>query len=68
MPEAGTEQFRSVEEYRRAVDGFYGICGLILFSFAKSELDLKNQIIRDFIARTVMMVRAVMSLWDLNDF
>jgi len=68
MPKAGPEQFRSIDEYRRAVAAFYGVCGLILLAFGKHDLDLKNFIIRNLVARTATMVRGVMNLWDLNDF
>ena len=68
MPKAGPEQFRSIEEYRTAAAAFYGVCGLILLAFENYNLDLKNFIIRNFVARTAVMVRGVMKLWDLKDF
>ncbi len=69
MPKAGPVQFRSVEEYRTAVVTFREVCALILFSLAKeNDLDLKNRIIRNFVARTSMMVGGIMKLWDSDDF
>ncbi len=68
MPKAGSEQFRSTDEYRVALAAFHEVCRLILLAFAKYDLDLKNLILRNFVARTAMMVRGVMHLWDLKDF
>jgi hypothetical protein len=62
------KKYRSIEEYQLAVDGFHGFCGLLLFAFAKYSLSTKDLIIRNFIARTDVMVRAVMSLWHISDF
>lgn len=68
MPNSDVEQFRSVEEYRRVIDAFHAVCRLILLSFAKHDLDFKNLMIRDFVARTAMTIRGVMSLWDLSNY
>ncbi len=68
MPKFEPQDYRSIEEYRLAILGFHGFCGLLLFAFAKHSLTTKDLIIRNFIARTDVMVRAVMSLWDISDF
>ena len=68
MPKFEDEEYRSVEEYRLAVAAFHGVVGLLLFGFAKQDCDRKNILIRNFIARTDMMVRGVLQLWDIGDF
>jgi hypothetical protein len=60
--------YRSVEEYDLAVGGFHGFCGLVLYAFASHPCDTKDVIIRNFVARTDMMVRGVLQLWTLSDF
>lgn len=61
-------EYRSDEEYRLAVDGFHGFCGMLLFKFAKYPCDTKDVIIRNFIALTDTMVRGVMQLWSISDY
>ena len=68
MPKFEDREYRSIEEYRIAVDAFHGFCTLLLFSFAKRDCDIKDTIVRNFVARTDMMVRGVLRLWDIADF
>ena len=60
-------EYRTFEEFRLLVDGFHVFCGLLLFAFAKNECSTKDIIIRNFIARTDTMVRAVMRLWEISE-
>ena len=50
------------------METFHAISGGLLFEFARQKLDNRNLIIRNFIARTDMMVRAVFRLWELQDY
>ncbi len=67
MPKFSPNEYRTAEEYRRATESFAGLSGLLLFGFARHPLGKKNLIIQNFIARTIMMVRSVMTLWDLGN-
>lgn len=49
------------------VESFHGVSGMILFSFAKHELSNKDQILRNFMARTDMMLKGVLALWNAGD-
>jgi len=68
MPKFEDREYRSVDEYRVAVGAFHDFCTLLLFAFAKRDCDIKDTIIRNFVARTDMMVRGVLRLWDIADF
>ena len=68
MPKFEDSEYRSIQEYRDAIDAFHGFCTLVLLAFAKHDCDIKDTIVRNFIARTDMMVRGVLRLWDIADF
>ncbi len=68
MPKFDPDHYLAVETYNEAVLALHGICGLILFEFAREERGTRDLIIRNFIARTDMMVRAVFRLWELPDY
>lgn len=68
MTKFDPEQYLPVESYADALGAFHAISGIILFEFARQELGERDVIIRNFIARTDMMVRAVFRLWDLQDY
>ncbi len=68
MPKAEPSEFRTDEEYRFATETFARLTGHFLFQFARHPLDKKNTILQNFVARTIMMVRGIRSLWDIGDF
>ena len=71
MPKPDPNLYLPVETYAQAVQAFHGVCGIILFEFARRatpRASKRDVIIRNFIARTDMMVRAIMRLWDLEDY
>ncbi len=61
-------EYRSIEEYQMAIEGFHGFCGILLFDFAKHPCSTKDIIIRNFIARTDTMIRGIMQLWSISDY
>ena len=63
-----SDEYRSDDECLLAIDGFHGFCGMLLFEFARNNCEKKDIIIRNFIARTDMMVRGIMQLWGISDF
>lgn len=68
MPKFYPEHYLPVESYVEALEAFHGILGIILFQFAGEGRGRRDVIIRNFIARTDMMVRAVFRLWNLQDY
>lgn len=62
------EDYLPIESYEEGIDAFHGVCGMILFEFARRDSTTREAIIRNFVARTDTMVRAVLRLWQMNDF
>jgi hypothetical protein len=62
------KQYLAYDKYRLAADSLYAVSGMILFSFAKHNCDTKNLIIRNFIARSAMMLKAIFRLWEISDY
>src|SRR3954447_3699959 len=50
-----------------AAESFARLSGRLLFGFASHPPDTKNHILRNFIARTITMVRSVMALWEIGN-
>jgi hypothetical protein len=50
-----------------AAETFAVLTGQLLFGFGEGPGNVKNQIIKNFIARTIKAVRGVMVLWELDD-
>lgn len=56
------------EQRESLVGSFHRVSGMILFSFAKhDDLSPKDQILRNFVARTDMMLKGVLALWNAGD-
>lgn len=68
MPKFDAEHYLPVESYVEALGAFQAVSGILLFEFARQERGDRDVIIRNFIARADMMVRAVFRLWDLQDY
>jgi len=64
----GPKKYFNFEDYQRAADTFYAVCGMILFSFAKHKCDEKNIIIHNFVARAAMIIKAIIRLWEISDY
>ncbi len=62
------KSYLTLDEYRSAADSLYAVSGMILFSFAKHGGDIKNEIIRNFIARSAMMLKGTFKLWEISDY
>lgn len=62
------KKYLTFDEYRDGADSLYAVSGMILYSFAKHECDIKNQIIRNFIARSAMMLKGIFKLWEISDY
>jgi len=55
-------------EYRDGADSLYAVSAMILFSFGKHAVDTKDLIIRNFIARSAMMLKGIFKLWEISDY
>lgn len=68
MPKFEPKDYLPVERYEDALGTFHAIAGILLFEFAKDKRSKRDTIIRNFVARTDMMARAVFRLWELQDY
>lgn len=53
--------------YKDISNDIYALCGMLLFSFPMHDCSHKNQIIRNFIARSSTSLKSIMTLWELGD-
>jgi hypothetical protein len=68
MPKFEPKEYLAVERYVKAQEAFHGIAGVVLFEFARHEACTRNVVIRNFVARVDTMTRAIVRLWDLQDY
>jgi hypothetical protein len=70
MPRFEENQVRTTEDYRLAVEAFTSLVSYLLFGFARHQesCDIKNTILQNFIARTTMLVKSIVVLWDLSNY
>lgn len=57
-----------VESYRVAIDTLANFTKHILFSFAMHSTDIKDVIIRNFIARAIVSLNGILKLWEIGDY
>lgn len=61
--------YRTIEEYIEIKDALFNMFGLLLFEFAKeSTLDTKNTILRNSLAKSIMSLKGVFSLWEIENY
>lgn len=60
--------FHSVETYKRNAESLNFVLGSVLFGFAKYECNTKDQIIRNFVAKSSMTIKAIFTLWDDSNY
>lgn len=68
MPKFDSEHYLPVESYGEALAAFHAISGILLFEFARQKECVRDEIVRNFIARTDTTVRAVFHLWNIQDY
>ena len=61
-------QYLPIESYKEAIDILDKFTTLILFSFAKHSAEVKDVIIRNFIARAIVSLNGIMKLWQISDY
>lgn len=68
MKTADRNQYLPIESYKEAIDILDKFTTLILLSFAEHSAEVKDVIIRNFIARSIVSLRGIMKLWEINDY
>lgn len=68
MKTSDRNQYLSIESYKEAIDILDKFTTLILFSFVKHSANMKDFIIRNFIARTIVSLKGIIKLWEINDY
>ena len=68
MPKYASSDYPSVDQYREFLDVFDAVLGLVLFEFTGGPIDTRDLIIRNFVARTGMSMRAIFSVWSMGDY
>ncbi|ENG5983668.1 DUF5677 domain-containing protein [Vibrio sp. 1641] len=61
--------FRTIEEYTDIKEALVTMCGLFLFEFAKeSNLETKDIMLRNFLAKSIMSLKGVFALWNIQNY
>lgn len=68
MRATNKNQYLPIESYKEAVEVLDMFTTLILFSFAKHSAEVKDVIIRNFIARAIVSLKGIMRLWEMADY
>ena len=61
-------QYRKFDEYKLMEESINGFCGIILFSFAKEECEIKELILRNSIAKASMSLKGIFAQWDIKNY
>jgi len=61
------KQYFPVEAYKEAIDILAAVATIILFSFAGHSSGIRDNIIRNFIARAIVALKGIMKLWEISD-
>ncbi|MDX2425705.1 MAG: DUF5677 domain-containing protein [Cycloclasticus sp.] len=62
------KSYQAIDVYQSAADALHGVSGMVLFAFAQNDCDIKNIILRNFIARSAVTLKSIFVLWDNADF
>ncbi len=68
MKTPDTKYYLLQEEYEEAVETIKIYATSLLFSFAKHSAELRDIIIRNFIARGTILLQGILALWKLDDY
>lgn len=68
MNTANKIRYLPIESYKEAIDILDMFATLILFSFAKHSTEIKDTIIRNFVARAIVSLKGIMKLWEIGDY
>jgi len=62
------KQYLPIEAYKEAIHVLDRFTKFILFSFAEHSIEIKDIIIRNFIARCIVALKGIMKLWEISDY
>ena len=62
------KSYPAFESYEDVLVSFGAVCRALLFEFDHQGQDVRNRIIRNFIARTGVLTRAIYTLWRMQDY
>ena len=65
---ANRKQYFPVKAYREAIYILDVFTKIILFQFAEHSTGIKDNIIRNFIARGIVALKGIMKLWEISDY
>ncbi len=68
MKPVETKQYQTIEEYKEFEEIFCSFGQMVLFSMAQFPATTKDTIIRNFIARALVMLKGLFQLWDIEDY
>ena len=58
----------SDDEYRAILDALHLVTAVVLFEFMREPREIRDNILRDYVARAEKLTQAVFVLWALDDF
>jgi hypothetical protein len=60
--------YRTTEEYRELIRTLHAFTAIVLFGLLDDSAELRDQIIRTFIARGMTLVESIEALWNMQHF
>ena len=68
MNNANTANYRSFNEYSRAISALVQFIKIILTEYAECSDETRDKIIRNFIARSISAMSGIIHLWRAQDY
>jgi len=68
MRKIETKEYQTLEAYREFEEVFCAFGQMVLFAIAQFPPTTRDTIIRNFIARALVMLRGVFQLWEIEDY
>jgi hypothetical protein len=68
MPIVKVPDGLTIEDYANAFQAFHGVVGVVLFEFAREEIETRDIISRNLIARSDTLASSILRLWAQGDY
>ena len=68
MRKVETKEYQTFEAYKEFEEVFRAFGQMVLFAMAQFPATTRDTIIRNFIARALVMLRGVFQLWEIEDY
>ncbi len=62
------KQYLPFDSYQKAVDILEAFAKIVLFSFVNNSTGKRDEIIKNFIARSIVALKGVLKLWEIEDY